>query len=61
LGISALCIGACGGGSGEKNEASGTPHRSEFSFHFIVPFEQMSCDDLLANAKDAMEYPGRSK
>jgi hypothetical protein len=65
LGISALRIGLRIGlrseDSSEERETRGAPQRSEFSFHFVVPFEQMSCDDLLANPKDAMAHPGRSK
>jgi len=62
LGISALRaalrIGLRSEDSGEKREACGTPHRSEFSFHFVVPFGQMSRDKLRANAKDAMAVSG---
>jgi hypothetical protein len=54
LSLRALCIGVRGEHTRQKQEACGRPHRSEFSFHFIVPFEPLSCDSLWANAKDAM-------
>jgi len=36
-------------------------YRWEFSFHFVVPFWQMSGDNLRANAKDAMVISGYVK
>jgi hypothetical protein len=57
-GISELRAGMRSEDSSEKREACGTPHHSEFSFHFVVPFGRMSRHKLRADAKDAMAVSG---
>jgi hypothetical protein len=65
LGISALRpalrTGLRSEDSSEKREACGTPHHSEFSFHFVVPFVQMGCDHSWANADNAMTISGSER